>query len=57
MKETPDDDGQLSGIVTDRDIVVGAVADGRDPGSAAVGVLTQGPIWPATSQRTRSSTS
>jgi CBS domain-containing protein len=26
------DDGQLKGLVTDRDIVVRAVADGRDPG-------------------------
>ncbi len=31
------DDGQLKGLVTGRDIVVRAVADGRDPGSTPVG--------------------
>ena len=31
------DDGQLKGVVTDRDIVVRAVADGRDPRSTSVG--------------------
>jgi CBS domain-containing protein len=30
------DDGQLKGLVTDRDIVVRAVADGRDPGTTPV---------------------
>ena len=30
------EDGQVSGIVTDRDIVIRAVADGRDPDSTAV---------------------
>jgi CBS domain-containing protein len=30
------DDGQLKGLVTDRDIVVRAVAVGRDPGSTPV---------------------
>jgi CBS domain-containing protein len=30
------EDGRVIGIVTDRDIVVRAVADGRDPGSTAV---------------------
>ena len=31
------DDGQLKGLVTDRDIVMRVVADGRDPGSTPVG--------------------
>jgi CBS domain-containing protein len=31
------DDGQVTGIVTDRDIVVRAVAEGRDPESTTVG--------------------
>lgn len=30
-------EGSIAGIVTDRDIVVRAVADGRDPGSTSVG--------------------
>lgn len=30
------DDGKLKGLVTDRDIVVRAVADGRDPGQTPV---------------------
>ena len=30
------DDGRLQGLVTDRDIVVRAIADGRDPGSTQV---------------------
>ena len=30
------DDDQVSGIVTDRDIAIRAVADGRNPGSTAV---------------------
>ena len=31
------DEGQVVGILTDRDIVVRALADGRDPGSTNVG--------------------
>ena len=31
------DEGQVVGILTDRDIVVRAIADGRDPGSTNVG--------------------
>ena len=31
------DAGKVRGIVTDRDVVVRAVAEGRDPGSATVG--------------------
>jgi CBS domain-containing protein len=33
------EDGQVTGIVTDRDIVVRAIAEGRDPGSTSVGVV------------------
>jgi CBS domain-containing protein len=33
------EDGQVSGILTDRDIVVRAVAEGRDPGSTTVGEI------------------
>jgi CBS domain-containing protein len=37
------EDGQVTGILTDRDIVVRAVAEGRDPDSTAVGeVCTTG---------------
>jgi CBS domain-containing protein len=37
------DDGELAGIVTDRDIVVRCVAEGRDPGECcAEDVLTEG---------------
>lgn len=31
------DNGQMKGLVTDRDIVVRVVADGRDPGNTPVG--------------------
>jgi CBS domain-containing protein len=46
------DDGEVSGIVTDRDIAVRAVADGRDPNSTPVAeVCTTGieAIEPGTS--------
>jgi CBS domain-containing protein len=33
------DDGRLKGLVTDRDIVVRAVADARDPAATAVGEI------------------
>jgi CBS domain-containing protein len=33
------EDGQVTGIVTDRDIAVRAVAEGRDPGSTTVGEI------------------
>ena len=37
------DDGELAGIVTDRDIVVRCVAEGRDPGEcSAEDVLSEG---------------
>lgn len=39
------DSGRVRGIVTDRDIVVRAIADGRDPGSTQVGDLcTEDPV-------------
>jgi CBS domain-containing protein len=31
------DEGSVAGVITDRDIVVRAVADGRDPGTTTVG--------------------
>ncbi|MFI5527451.1 CBS domain-containing protein [Kitasatospora sp. NPDC051853] len=34
--------GKLLGILTDRDIVLRCVADGRDPGSVTAGELAQG---------------
>jgi CBS domain-containing protein len=38
------DNGSVAGIVTDRDIVVRAIADGKDPGSTRVGdVATMNP--------------
>jgi signal-transduction protein with cAMP-binding, CBS, and nucleotidyltransferase domain len=35
-----DDDGQLAGIVTDRDLVIRAMAHGRDPNTAVSKVMT-----------------
>jgi signal-transduction protein with cAMP-binding, CBS, and nucleotidyltransferase domain len=35
-----DDDGRLAGIVTDRDLVIRAMADGRDPNTAVSNVMT-----------------
>ncbi len=40
------EDGKLQGIITDRDIVVRAVAEGYDPDTATAGDLANGtPIW------------
>lgn len=40
------EDGRLHGIITDRDIVVQAIAEGFDPDTATAGDLAQGtPIW------------
>jgi CBS domain-containing protein len=36
------DDNQLKGVVTDRDIVVSCVAEGKDPESTTAGSLGQG---------------
>ena len=38
------DDDKLKGMVTDRDIVVKVVAEGRDPASVTAGDLAQGEI-------------
>lgn len=40
------DDDRLHGIITDRDIVVRCVAEGRDPKAVSAGELEQGtPVW------------
>lgn len=40
------EDGRLHGIITDRDIVVRCIAEGRDPGTVTAGDLARGtPIW------------
>jgi CBS domain-containing protein len=36
------DDGRLTGIITDRDIVIRCVAAGRDPGTVSAGDLALG---------------
>ena len=36
------DDNRLKGMITDRDIVVKVLAEGRDPASCSVGELAQG---------------
>ncbi|MVQ43318.1 CBS domain-containing protein [Microbacterium sp. MAH-37] len=36
------EDGKLKGMLTDRDIVVKAIANGRDPAQTAAGVLAEG---------------
>ena len=35
-------DGRLTGMLTDRDIVIKCVADGRDPGDILAGSLAEG---------------
>ena len=37
-------DGRLVGIVTDRDIVVSGLAEGRDPAALTVGDVATGPV-------------
>ncbi len=39
-----EDQGDLCGIVTDRDIAVGVVAQGKDPGGTKVGELCHGEV-------------
>jgi len=40
------EDGRLHGIITDRDIVVRAIAEGYDPDTATASDLAQGtPVW------------
>ncbi|WP_319460592.1 CBS domain-containing protein [Micromonospora sp. RTP1Z1] len=38
------DDNRLKGMLTDRDIVVKVLAEGRDPGSVTAGELAQGEV-------------
>jgi CBS domain-containing protein len=40
-----DDDGQVTGIVTDRDIVVKCIADGGDPTSATAGSIASTMVY------------
>jgi CBS domain-containing protein len=39
-----EEDGRLVAIVTDRDIVVRGIAEGRDPGALTVGDVATGPV-------------
>ena len=39
-----DEDGRVSGIVTDRDLVVRAVADGVDPAEGQIGSILNGAV-------------
>ena len=48
------DGGKVSGIVTDRDIVVRAVADGRDPSSATVGEVASDTVITVTPDQSAS---
>jgi CBS domain-containing protein len=43
-----EDGGKLAGIVTDRDIVVRVVADGRDPSSVAASEIVSGTVHTVT---------
>jgi CBS domain-containing protein len=36
--------GNLQGMLTDRDVVVKVIAEGRDPGEVTAGELPQGPV-------------
>ena len=47
-----EDSGKLAGIVTDRDIVVRAVADGRDPSSVKAGEICSGNVATVTPDQT-----
>jgi signal-transduction protein with cAMP-binding, CBS, and nucleotidyltransferase domain len=40
-----DDEGRLAGIVTDRDLVVRAMADGRDSDTPVTKVMTSDVLW------------
>ncbi|HEU4657324.1 MAG TPA: CBS domain-containing protein [Capillimicrobium sp.] len=48
------DGGELKGIVTDRDIVVRAIADGRDPSSTKVGDVVTEPVTTVTPDQSAS---
>ena len=46
-------DNRLQGIITDRDIVVKCLAEGRDPKTTLAGDLAQGkPVWVDADDRT-----
>ncbi len=45
-------EGAIAGIVTDRDIVVRAIADGRDPSSTKVGDIDSGTVVTVTHDQT-----
>jgi CBS domain-containing protein len=39
-------DGRLTGMLTDRDIVIRCLAEGRDPATTTAGMMAQGtPVW------------
>ena len=40
-----DEDEQLLGVITDRDIAVRAVAEGKDPDTPVAEVMSEGVIW------------
>ena len=48
------DGGRLTGIVTDRDIVVRAIADGRDPSSTKVSDVVSGGVTTVTPDQSAS---
>lgn len=39
------EDEQLLGVITDRDIAIRAVAEGKDPGTPVGDVMSEGVIW------------
>ena len=40
-----DEDEQLLGVITDRDIAIRAVAEGKDPDTSVAEVMSEGVIW------------
>src|SRR5215217_1190293 len=40
-----EEDEQLVGVVTDRDIAIRAVAEGKDPGTSVSEVMSEGVVW------------
>jgi CBS domain-containing protein len=49
------EDGSLCGMITDRDIAVGCVAEGRDPEEMTVGQLARDQVWTVGADETVSS--
>lgn len=39
------EDDELLGVITDRDIAIRAVAEGKDPGTAVRDVMSEGVVW------------